>query len=174
MTYVVKDNNTGNFLEFNRFVRDMDIVTETEQVCSIESASTFETQDSANQCIQEAQSFMDEDEVKELQWQILDKDVTNELTKEKAELEEKENKTKAWANTSTDVKQELLQEMFDTGSTIEMIEEFLDEVNDKASISLVNTSPYRKYEQQFKAIEGLFGRPLTDAEKEEYIANLNN
>lgn len=174
MTYVVKDNNSGNYLEFNRFVRDMDIITETEQVISIESASTFESQESANQCIQEAKSFMDEDEAKELNWDILDKDVTKTLAKEQAEQKEKDNKTKAWANTEEDVKQRILQKRYDNGESLEEIEKFLDDVNDKASISLINTSPYRNYEQAFKAMESILGRPLTDTEKDEYIENLTN
>ena len=51
MSYVVKNNKNDTYIQFDRFVRDIEIITTAEPVSSILSATEFETAESANELI---------------------------------------------------------------------------------------------------------------------------
>ena len=173
MSYVVKNNKNDTYIQFDRFVRDIEIITTAEPVSSILSATEFETAESANELIKAAKSFMDDYELENSDLQVIDKDLSLNLQKEKAEQDEKENQIKAWANTSVNSKKEILQQQYDQGVTIESLKEFLDEVKDPDSISLIDTNPFRNYQHIFDNMEKILGRPLSEAEKQQYLDNEN-
>lgn len=173
MSYVVKNNKNDTYIQFDRFVRDIEIITAAEPVSSILSATEFETAESANELIEAAKSFMDDYELENSDLQVIDKDLSLNLQKEKAEQDEKENQIKAWANTSVNSKKEILQQQYDQGATIESLKEFLDEVKDPDSISLIDTNPFRNYQHIFDNMEKILGRPLSEAEKQQYLDNEN-
>lgn len=173
MSYVVKNNKNDTYIQFDRFVRDIEIITTAEPVSSILSATEFETAESANELIEAAKSFMDDYELENSDLQVIDKDLSLNLQKEKAEQDEKENQIKAWANTSVNSKKEILQQQYDQGATIESLKEFLDEVKDPDSISLIDTNPFRNYQHIFDNMEKILGRPLSEAEKQQYLDNEN-
>ena len=173
MSYVVKNNKNDTYIQFDRFVRDIEIITTAEPVSSILSATEFETAESANELIEAAKSFMDDYELENSDLQVIDKDLSLNLQKEKAEQDEKENQIKAWANTSINSKKEILQQQYDQGATIESLKEFLDEVKDPDSISLIDTNPFRNYQHIFDNMEKILGRPLSEAEKQQYLDNEN-
>ena len=171
MSYVVKNNKNDTYIQFDRFVRDIEIITTAEPVSSILSATEFETAESANELIEAAKSFMDDYELENSDFQVIDKDLSLNLQKEKAEQDEKENQIKAWANTSVNSKKEILQQQYDQGATIESLKEFLDEVKDPDSISLIDTNPFRNYQHIFDNMEKILGRPLSETEKQQYLDN---
>lgn len=173
MSYVVKNNKNDTYIQFDRFVRDIEIITTAEPVSSILSATEFETAESANELIEAAKSFMDDYELENSDLQVIDKDLSLNLQKEKAEQDEKENQIKAWANTSVNSKKEILQQQYDQGATIESLKEFLDEVKDPNSISLIDTNPFRNYQHIFDNMEKILGRPLSETEKQQYLDNEN-
>lgn len=173
MSYVVKNNKNDTYIQFDRFVRDIEIITTAEPVSSILSATEFETAESANELIEAAKSFMDDYELENSDLQVIDKDLSLNLQKEKAEQDEKENQIKAWANTSVNSKKEILQQQYDQGATIESLKEFLDEVKDPDSISLIDTNPFRNYQHIFDNMEKILGRPLSETEKQQYLDNEN-
>ena len=173
MSYVVKNNKNDTYIQFDRFVRDIEIITAAEPVSSILSATEFETAESANELIEAAKSFMDDYELENSDFQVIDKDLSLNLQKEKAEQDEKENQIKAWANTSVNSKKEILQQQYDQGATIESLKEFLDEVKDPDSISLIDTNPFRNYQHIFDNMEKILGRPLSETEKQQYLDNEN-
>lgn len=173
MSYVVKNNKNDTYIQFDRFVRDIEIITTAEPVSSILSATEFETAESANELIEAAKSFMDDYELENSDLQVIDKDLSLNLQKEKAEQDEKENQIKAWANTSVNSKKEILQQQYDQGATIEGLKEFLDEVKDPDSISLIDTNPFRNYQHIFDNMEKILGRPLSETEKQQYLDNEN-
>lgn len=173
MSYVVKNNKNDTYIQFDRFVRDIEIITTAEPVSSILSATEFETAESANELIEAAKSFMDDYELENSDFQVIDKDLSLNLQKEKAEQDEKENQIKAWANTSVNSKKEILQQQYDQGATIEGLKEFLDEVKDPDSISLIDTNPFRNYQHIFDNMEKILGRPLSETEKQQYLDNEN-
>lgn len=173
MSYVVKNNKNDTYIQFDRFVRDIEIITTAEPVSSILSATEFETAESANELIEAAKSFMDDYELENSDLQVIDKDLSLNLQKEKAEQDEKENQIKAWANTSVNSKKEILQQQYDQGATIEDLKEFLDEVKDPDSISLIDTNPFRNYQHIFDNMEKILGRPLSETEKQQYLDNEN-
>ena len=173
MGYVVKNNKNDTYIQFDRFVRDIEIITTAEPVSSILSATEFETAESANELIEAAKSFMDDYELENSDLQVIDKDLSLNLQKEKAEQDEKENQIKAWANTSVNSKKEILQQQYDQGATIEDLKEFLDEVKDPDSISLIDTNPFRNYQHIFDNMEKILGRPLSETEKQQYLDNEN-
>lgn len=173
MSYVVKNNKNDTYIQFDRFVRDIEIITTAEPVSSILSATEFETAESANELIEAAKSFMDDYELENSDFQVIDKDLSLNLQKEKAEQDEKENQIKAWANTSVNSKKEILQQQYDQGATIESLKEFLDEVKDPDSISLIDTNPFRNYQHIFDNMEKILGRPLSETEKQQYLDNEN-
>lgn len=173
MSYVVKNNKNDTYIQFDRFVRDIEIITAAEPVSSILSATEFETAESANELIEAAKSFMDDYELENSDLQVIDKDLSLNLQKEKAEQDEKENQIKAWANTSVNSKKEILQQQYDQGATIESLKEFLDEVKDPDSISLIDTNPFRNYQHIFDNMEKILGRPLSETEKQQYLDNEN-
>lgn len=171
MSYVVKNNKNDTYIQFDRFVRDFEIITAAEPVSSILSATEFETAESANELIEAAKSFMDDYELENSDLQVIDKDLSLNLQKEKAEQDEKENKIKAWANTSVNSKKEILQQQYDQGATIESLKEFLDEVKDPDSIFLIDTDPFRNHQHIFDNMEKILGRPLSETEKQQYLDN---
>ena len=173
MSYVVKNNKNDTYIQFDRFVRDIEIITTAEPVSSILSATEFETAESANELIEAAKSFMDDYELENSDLQVIDKDLSLNLQKEKAEQDEKENQIKAWANTSVNSKKEILQQQYDQGATIESLKEFLDEVKDPDSTSLIDTNPFRNHQHIFDNMEKILGRPLSETEKQQYLENEN-
>lgn len=166
MSYIVKDKD--NWLLFDRFVRDMEIVTTVEPVGSYQAATEFDDEDTAKLMIHELEicQLLDVSE-----YTIHDKDkVAEEIKQEKLEKEHKIMKI-AWENTSEAGKHRQAKEILDTRGQ-KGLDEFLkivdptyvysDDVNDN--------KPNCSYNDIFSRMEKMLGRPLTDEEKE----NLRN
>lgn len=166
MSYIVKDKD--NWLLFDRFVRDMDIITTVEPVSSYLAATEFDDEDTAKLMIHELEvcQMIDVSE-----YTIHDKKEVEEKIKQEKLEKERAILRKAWENTSEAGRHKQAKEILDARGE-EALKEFLkivdptyvysDDVNDN--------KPNCSYNDIFSRMEKMLGRPLTDEEKQ----NLRN
>ena len=102
MTYIVKSNE--KYLVFERYVRDMDIVVNTEETSYIQLATTFSSEEDAKAYIQMARDSGYESD----NFTIIDKDKKINDDKTAEENARLESKRKQWNNLSTDDKRAYL------------------------------------------------------------------
>lgn len=159
MTHIVKEKEY--YIQFDRFVRDMSIVTTVERVSNIDNATEFDDENGARSLIKEAE--LNGYDISN--YTIHDKDRENELIKENAEKEAREYIKKGWNNTSEEGKRKHLKHLLDDKGT-DAVKEFLEYVEDTSGITPAEEETNPLLNTMYSNMEKILGRALTDEEKE--------
>ena len=106
--YVVKDEYKECYLVFNRFVRDLDVMTIAEPTGHYNNATQFDNKEDANECLKELDNYKTYDASG---CTILDVDSLEAKRKEKSKMEADKIIKNAWSNTSEETKKKMLDGM---------------------------------------------------------------
>lgn len=130
MGYIVKEED--HYIMFDRFVRDMEIVTICEPVCAVEMATVFTTEALANTCIKNAEDAMFAVGVDINKLTVKDKDTELKELEEAAKERLRQEKIKAWGNTPEETRTKILEKMLKEKGA-QAVQDFLKEVEDSSS-----------------------------------------
>lgn len=127
--YIIKEAN--HYVQLERFVRDMEIITIYEPVASIQLASTFSSEAIAKSALKDLEDsgydpnvFTIKTEEQELK-EIADK---KEAEHKEALRKQIEEIKPAWNNSSEEDRKDLLDKLNKIGGP-DLVKEFLDEIN---------------------------------------------
>ena len=119
--YVVKDEYKECYLIFNRFVRDLDVMTIAEPTGHYKNATQFDNVEDANACLKELDNYKTYDASGCL---IIDVDSLDKAQKDKSKEEADKIIKNAWANSSEETKKKMLD-----GMSEEKRKKFLESVS---------------------------------------------
>lgn len=106
--YVVKDEYKECYLVFNRFVRNLDVITIAEPVGTYKAATQFDNEEDANECLKELDNYKTYDASG---CTILDVDSLENKRKEDSKKMADDIIKNAWSNTSEETKKKMLDGM---------------------------------------------------------------
>lgn len=138
MTYIVK--NKDEYLLFDRYVRDMEIVSTVEATSSYHAATEFSTETMAKQMVKEVEKSYDVTD-----FTVHDLEVVIEEEKVAKENERKAILKEAWNNTSNERKKEMLGKILEKEGP-DGVKKWLDDVDDTSGITTTtNTTSTPKF-----------------------------
>lgn len=156
--FIVKEDD--HYLEFDRFVRDMEIITVCEPVASIEIATQFSSEFLAQRALKEV-----ENNGKDIgQCLVKDVDVERADIEQQRKEAEKARAKAAWENTSEEGRKKLLGHILEDGGE-KAVKEWLEAVGDTTT----DATTVSKHDR-IADIEARLGITLTDEQKEQ-LAN---
>lgn len=158
--YVVKDKKRDAYLVFDRFVNDMDIVTEVEPVRSYEIATRFSTEDKARDLINEACKFYSNKLNKE-DCEIIDLEIVKQEEEKKAKEKAQAAMTNAWENTSEAKRISMVKKIIDDKGE-EEADKWLDYVGEKDKEKYLHPTESTEDDKLKELLSG-----LTDEQKEQ-------
>jgi hypothetical protein len=135
MSTIIRDENTKGYLTFDRFVRDMEIVTTCEPVINPASADEFTNEDEARSLIKECETGVFD--VSNIAY--VDKDVEIKRVSDEHEAAIWAKAKEAWENTSEGRKQEILKAQL--AKSPEALKEWLDHVEPGRTYSAPAVKP---------------------------------